>query len=930
VFVGRERELALLLESAGRAPAAGLVVVLVSGEPGIGKSALLSAAAAGLAGGGWRVLAAEADPRIPYATVATAIGSPGPPIGDSFTEGLRRDALAALELADTDPTIPAGAWFGRACKAVTSLLTALAAHGPVAIAIDDLHQLDDDSLALLAVTLHRVGTAPIALLAAMRSHLAEPNAGLAELLAELAETADYVPVELTALPPPELAAIIEPVLGAPPDADLLDEVCRRADGNPFFATEIARSLADHQLVAVDRERARLTVSPGVVRLTRRTAVLRRVAPLTPETRAVARTVSVFRRIRLDQIGLLARVAGLAEPLAAAAFDDLLTANVLTEDARHGYRFSHDLVADALYDEIGPAERRRLHRLIADRLGADRALGLDVDLLELAWHVSESAEPGDGAAVELLTEAARRARTRAPETAAALCGRALELAPANAQLRADLLSLRCRTLARASRAGAAIDPGLAALALLPPGRDRSRTATAVISSLFSVGRLPEAIELAEAEIATGAAPATLHAQHAMLLVFANRNDEALAQAARTEWLPMESAAEQVVVYGQLAMLTSMLARHDRTVEFADRALRSAGQSPVLARQALAVGASTGALSGLVADATERLHQADRLREISGDAFRAEILVAGIALAWLTGRWDAALEGLPRASAELDAHEQAALASALVAIELEIRSWRGELDLAARLLRRPPPLLRNMTNLHALALSGYLMARGESDQARRTIESAIDDPAYAAYSCLLLGRLVELELDCGRTSAADRVLSTLVEVATSRVSPWSTTTLHRAIGLVRGDAVALRRAVSAADGGGLGFEKARAQLALGLIDPTAVDDLVEAYLTVQRLGVHRLRREAGQRLRQLGAKVPRARARTPGLLTEAEERIARLVQQGMRNRDIAAALHYSPRSIEVYLSRIYAKLRISSRLELARALDALQTSQHPPRS
>ncbi len=51
------------------------------------------------------------------------------------------------------------------------------------------------------------------------------------------------------------------------------------------------------------------------------------------------------------------------------------------------------------------------------------------------------------------------------------------------------------------------------------------------------------------------------------------------------------------------------------------------------------------------------------------------------------------------------------------------------------------------------------------------------------------------------------------------------------------------------------------------------------------------------------------------------MARLVQQGMRNRDIATALHYSPRTIEVYLSRIYVKLRVSSRLELARALDAL---------
>jgi DNA-binding NarL/FixJ family response regulator len=102
---------------------------------------------------------------------------------------------------------------------------------------------------------------------------------------------------------------------------------------------------------------------------------------------------------------------------------------------------------------------------------------------------------------------------------------------------------------------------------------------------------------------------------------------------------------------------------------------------------------------------------------------------------------------------------------------------------------------------------------------------------------------------------------------------------------------------------------------------VDGLLAAYRTFARLGVHGLRRRAGRRLQELGEKVPRARSRAPGLITESAERVARLVQQGMRNREIAAALHYSPRSIEVYLSRIYAKLRVSSRLELVRALDAM---------
>ncbi|HEX4705383.1 MAG TPA: helix-turn-helix transcriptional regulator [Pseudonocardiaceae bacterium] len=76
---------------------------------------------------------------------------------------------------------------------------------------------------------------------------------------------------------------------------------------------------------------------------------------------------------------------------------------------------------------------------------------------------------------------------------------------------------------------------------------------------------------------------------------------------------------------------------------------------------------------------------------------------------------------------------------------------------------------------------------------------------------------------------------------------------------------------------------------------------------------------------GRQGPRARSTGGGTLTSAELRIARLLQQGMRNREIAAALHYSPRSIEVYLSRIYGKLRVSSRLALARMLDTIDRGQ-----
>ncbi|ONI89138.1 hypothetical protein ALI22I_16630 [Saccharothrix sp. ALI-22-I] len=910
-FFGRENELATVFAAVDRVPAAGLVAVAVSGEPGIGKSSLLAEACRRLRDRGCAVAAAESDDvsrRIPYAAVAAALRSV-PVTGDV------RAVLEALDLTST----PDATWFGRSCELVARVLTGLAAERPAALVLDELDQVDDDSLAMLAVVLRRVTAAPLVLITAARTH--HHNPGVEELLDRLERHAEVVRVRLDPLSGGDVARIVETVLGTPVDDGLAHEVHQRADGNPFFAVEIARSLRELDLVAVDGNRARLTVSPSAIRLTRREAVLRRVAPLDRDTRAVARAVSIFRRVRLDQIGLLARVSSLPEHTVVDAFDELLRAHIVVRDEDRGYRFSHALVGEALYQEIGPAQRRHLHSLISTRLLDDRARGLAVDEMELAWHLAESAPPGDLRAIRVMAQAAAANRTTAPETAAALCARALELLPVAAPERAGLLASQCRALAHASRPAAAIAPGLAALDALPPGPERSRCAVVVLTSLFLVGRMAEALRLADAELTTGNAPAALHAQRALLLVFTGRHADALAAADRIEAMPFTSAAEGVVVFDRLAVITSMLFRHDKTVDYANRALRSAAGQPVLELQALAVGASTGALAGLVHDASWRLRRAEELRErAGGHAFRGELEMARVALDWFGGAWDVCLERVGRAAAELETRQELMMLDGLRAIELEVRTWRGELDVAARLAALDPPTSPNMSRLHALAMAGYLAARGDAEGARTTLVEAVDDDGMTAYSCVLLGRLVELDLSHGRVEEARQTVKRLHVVSANRVAPWTRTTVQRVTGLTERDAVVLREAVREAEAGGLVFEKARAQLALGLVDRAAVPDLLDAYAVFHRLGAHGLRRQTGGRLRELGAKVPRARAKAPGVLTEAEENVARLVQQGMRNRDIAAALHYSPRTIEVYLSRIYAKLHVSSRLELARVLDA----------
>src|SRR2546430_7482447 len=116
------------------------------------------------------------------------------------------------------------------------------------------------------------------------------------------------------------------------------------------------------------------------------------------------------------------------------------------------------------------------------------------------------------------------------------------------------------------------------------------------------------------------------------------------------------------------------------------------------------------------------------------------------------------------------------------------------------------MRNMAGLHAHAVAGYLAASGDVPAAVRVLRDALTDPSTAPYGCLLLARLIELAPD-------PALLSTLVEIASPRVSPWSKTTLHRTVGVARADRASLVAAVNSAEAGGLVFERAPAPLALG---------------------------------------------------------------------------------------------------------------------
>lgn len=902
--MGREAELEaarVALDGQG-----GLTAVVLTGEGGIGKSRLLAELVTGLDGRGWRVLAAEADPlerQIPYAPLARMIASITDD-ADAEVATLATELVATLDVLGGQPRVDVEGSFGRVCGQLTRLVRALMETRPLAVAIDDLHSLDDDTLAALAITFRRVALGHLTLLGSSRVRPPSSLPAHDGLLARLEADGALTTIELGPLDDEAISTLVDGALGDAGEG-VREVVTARAEGNPFFALELAGSAA----------RRDGTVLPA----DRTAAILQRFAPLDQEARTVMRALAVIGRAAIDDLQMLGEVAGLSVADASRGFDQLVAAGVLSVSS-HAFTFTHDLVREAVYADIGPAEQRRLHKAVASELGARRAAGRSVDLLALARHVSEVAEPGDGEAAAILVEAGDRSRAIAPGSAAALYGRALELSDEAA--RGPVLSRQSRALSLAGQPAASVRTAEAALTLLDVhSPERARTITALISSHFELGRVDEALAVADAAVAAGEGGPVVVAQRPILLWFLGRQAEAHAEYRRIRDIQVDSDAERILVLAHLAMGAATYYEQRDLIDIT-RELVALGErgGPTLHLYAVAVAGYAMAMDCMPERALPLVEAAEAmLEDAGGTPFRGNILVARVMIDWLQGRWDEALDSAAVASTELEGAQLDVHIGAFHAIEIDIRARRGE-PIPARALSFAPPT-SNLADLKALSISGWKEALDDHPGARTAIsEARARAEVVTAYLSPMLARLAELDLASGNPDGAKAALGELEEVAKRCVDPWTASCLSRARARVHGDVNEARKAIWAADAGGLVWERSLNQVALGQLDHREVEAVTTAYRTLQQLGADRERRRAGAVLASMGAKIPRQRATRTGLLTPAEVGIARLVQQGMRNKEIAAFLHYSPRTVEVYLSRIYAKLAVSSRLELARALDA----------
>jgi DNA-binding NarL/FixJ family response regulator len=907
-------------------------VVMLEGEPGIGKTRLLGHLAASAAAAGATVLGARAseyESDLPYALWTEALDRHLADLGERRVSQLGLADLTALAaLLPALGSIEAKAAPGdrhRTHRALRDLLERLAAVRPLVLWMDDVHWADPASLDALAALMIRPPTAPALLGLAVREGQLPDRLGLA--LARRQREDRVLALRLAPLSRTEAAELVGEAASA---------IYPLTGGNPFYLEQVARVRGGERLAPLAADES---VPPAVA-----AALAAELSALAPGARRLLDGAAVAGDP--FEPALAAAVAELEERAALGALDELLgCALVRPSEGARRFAFRHPVVRHAVYTATPAGWRLGAHARAAEELER-RGAGP----VERAHHVEHSAHPGDEEAIELLSRAAAELQARAPRIAARCYAAALQLLPGDPAPRQRRSRMQ-RLLADAQ--AAAGDPEAA-----------RRTLVDALQSAGPEERLVLTVALANQEWWLGGHEDARRRLHVAL------GD-----------LPAQASPDRVrlrLALALMALLACDLAEAMAQASDACADSRAIGD-PVFELAALAGGALASASAAEGAAAARRLDESaaalerltpgqlatrlpafwmhGRARRALGelDASLAD-LTRGAAIAAETGRERilliltvesvATLIELGRLS-EADAAAEEGLERARLAGSPRMVLWAQSTLAAARLaagdvgaaLREAEAAAEDGTepDFHAAGQPGWclgtaLTAAGRADRAVPVLHEAFgpalarvlpaDRPAAAAD-------LVEAQLAQGDMPAADASARQAEAAARAGTGP------ARAIAGIARSAVLLARAdpaaatVAAAEAyesaAGSPLVSARALLAEGKAHAAGGDReaAVSALMTAQSafagFGAERRRNEAVRELRQLGHRVRRPAGATEGdPLTAREREIAELVASGRTNREIAEQLVLSPRTIEAHLRSIYGKLDVRSRVELTRVI------------
>jgi len=945
----REPELAALRpvleaahEGAGR-------LVVVEGPPGIGKTRLLAAARALASDTGFETLwgrGGEFEHEFPYGVARQLFE----PVLGRLATAAREELLAgAAGLAAPlfDP-LRAGADAGADNSFATAhglywLLVNLSARRPVLVAVDDLHWVDPPSLHFLAYLQRRLEGLPVVLLTGLRP--GEAVSGDPPPAAVIDDPGRVLlrPRPLTS---GATARYVATTLERDPDDEFADACHRASGGNPLLLREL--------LIALRAE----GVEPDA-------ANAATVQPLGSE--ALANMV----RLRLTRLGahatrlataaavlgdgvpvrLAAELAGLAGEAADEATEKLVRGDVLRRDAvcdafapdsgAPAVAFVHPVVRSALYADLAPAARARLHAEAARVLAA---AGGQTE--RVASHLLSAPPAGDAWAVEELRRAANLALAEgAADAAAAYLRRALEEPPPAAERSRLLLELGSAELR--TRPAAAIGPLERAVTAIDDPDDRAEAALELARALTASGRLRDAVDvLSRALDDLRAAPDRLARLEAEMIGLArflpDLYDFAADRLTRIR-LPLRPEGEALTT-GEAMVLAAVASQIVREGERREEAI-------ALAHEALAGGQLLAEISSpAYAIAVQCLTWCDELETalaLYDDGIADARARGAISLFALGSGFRAGVAYRLGRLAEAEADAQSARSAAGTSGGNLARYWgtstvadvlreRGEIAQAAALFDGLPMSRDEVESgyfRHPALMSRALvrLAQGRAEQAAadllalgRDLDAVgIHSPSitqwrsHAATALLRAG-----EADRARALAAEEV-----ELARRWGARRALGIALRVHGLTLGgdDGLALlEEAVAVLEPSPAKLERARALADFGAalrrtgrrVD--AREPLRLAVELAQACGAAPLADAARTELVAAGAKPRRQALSGAESLTPSELRVAAMAAEGMTNRDIAQNLFVTPKTVEVHLSSVYRKLDIGSRTQLASAL------------
>lgn len=885
-LVGRDAELAEVgrwLDLLATGPA-GLVV---RGEAGIGKTTLWSAAIGLASERGARMLTArpvQAELALGYAALGDLLQDAAEEVIPALPHPQASALAAALSLS-TDPRPGDPLSVGRATLAA---LRILAARSPVVVAVDDVHWLDSSSGRALAFAARRLGTEPIGFAIALRAGRDDPLRTSAALAQRCVE------IRLAGLSLGATSHILRARIAPTIPRRRLVGVHERSGGNPLYAIELARADAD-------------VLPPTLGDLVHRRLDAARAGQSAIELLAV--------------VGPLP-VSGFPDP---AALDAAATDGVLVEQDGE-VRFTHPLLAAGAYERIPPVRRRELHR---------RAASAADSLERRARHLALAATDTDPAVAQILDDAARSARARgAPAEAAELVAHARRLTPPD-----DDLELSRRTVDEAEYLFMANDEG-GARDLVDGLLAGQVTGAVRVRALFlrALGTLDprEAVQDLEAAVAEAHDDRILAVRTLTQLAWQRGAWLGDVQPAIAEALAAVAQAEALddpaVLVSALTTAGLILSLSDRpgAAEHFERALQITDRVPLAVgdRMPRVAYAMERSWRGDLPTAESLLAVARRAAEEQGSEWvLMRINHFSGDLAMRHGRWDEAARLFEEALTDAPDYWRA---STLV-LRAILRARRGDpraLEDADEVRASSAAVTDPLMSAAADFASGLMdRAAGRVDQGADRVAQLARAEALAgsrsAEFAVILPEIAAVLVDAGRLDEAAAIGRALAR-RTNQLAPWSDAAAALCLGLVAHAAGRLDEAQTRLHDATEAFarldtpwELAQSLLAEGSVlrrlgrRRDAADVLDRAIAIFDAMGAEPSAARARDELRRA-----RPKRRHDDSLTAAETRVASLVARGLTNREIAAQQFTAIATVEAHLTRIYSKLGIRSRTDLAR--------------